>query len=98
MLSNSEQKVRRSFEDTKYIPGTHYYLVWNDKMRSMLGKKWDVLEVFNNGIIGLPSPDGSQEGKWYFPDVVVVKISGVLYLRLYDIMLSQSSLCISTKT
>ena len=48
-------------------------------MRSMLGKKWDVLEVFNNGIIGLPSPDGSQEGKWYFPDRVAVKISGVLF-------------------
>ena len=61
-------------------------------MQSMLGKKWDVLEVFNNGIIGLPSPDGSQEGKWYFPDGFVVKISGVLFLRLYDIMLSMQLL------
>ena len=58
-------------------------------MRSMLGKKWDVLEVFNNGIIGLPSPDGSQEGKWYFPDRVVVKISGVLFFRSYNIMFSK---------
>ena len=97
ILSNSEIKVRRSFEDTKYIPGTRYYLVWNDEMRSMLGKKWDVLEVFNNGIIGLPSPDGSQEGKWYFPDRVVVKISCVLFC-VYTIFCSikQSNHCIST--
>ena len=36
-------------------------------MKSMLGKIFPILEILDNGdIIALPSPDGSQDGKWYF--------------------------------
>ena len=42
-------------------------------MRSMLGKKLKVLAVLENGIIALPSPDGSQNGKWYFLKSVIHK-------------------------
>ena len=37
----------------------------------MLGKKFKVLEVLENDIIALPSPDGSQDGKYYFPKSVL---------------------------
>ena len=42
-------------------------------MRSMLGKKLKVVAVLENGIIALPSPDGSQNGRWYFMKSVVHK-------------------------
>ena len=37
----------------------------------MLGKKFKVLEVLDNDIIAIPSPDGSQDGKYYFPKSVL---------------------------
>ena len=40
-------------------------------MITMLGKEFPVLEVVGNGIIALPSPDGSFSGKWYFHTSVV---------------------------
>ena len=30
--------------------------------------------ITDNKTVGLPSPDGSQDGKWYFPNSVVTKI------------------------
>ena len=42
-------------------------------MRSMLGKKLKVVAVLENGVIALPSPDGSQNGRWYFMKSVVHK-------------------------
>ena len=83
-LFNSEYEVKQSFNDVKYIPGTSFYLVWNDDMRSMLGKKWKVLEVFDNGIIALPSPDGSQDGKWYFPKCVVHGSGKLIIILIYE--------------
>ena len=43
-------------------------------MRSMLGKKLKVVAVLENGVIALPSPDGSQNGRWYFMKSVVHKL------------------------
>ena len=65
VLSNSDTKVKESFNTIKYD--------WSDRMRSMLGKKLKVLAVLENGIIALPSPDGSQKGKWYFLKSVIHK-------------------------
>ena len=46
---------------------------WDDQMIGMLGKEFKILAVghlSNSNIIALPSPDGSQDGKWYFPYTV----------------------------
>ena len=45
-------------------------------MKGMLGKQFPVLAIVNDNIIALPSPDGSQDGKWYFPVSVVTKETG----------------------
>ena len=63
ILSESESKVKESFGRIKYV--------WVDKMKNMLGKEWRVLEILQGDIIALPSPDGSQDGKWYFHRSVV---------------------------
>ena len=43
-------------------------------MKSMLGKRWQVLDVLQDGIIALPSADGSQDGTInYFHQSVVQK-------------------------
>ena len=67
ILSSSETKVKEGFEKTNFV--------WNDKMRNMLGKKFKVLEVLENDIIAIPSPDGSQDGKYYFP-MSVLQLTG----------------------
>ena len=67
ILSSSETKVKEAFEKTNFV--------WNDKMRNMLGKKFKVLEVLENDIIAIPSPDGSQDGKYYFP-MSVLQLTG----------------------
>ncbi|CAK0901099.1 unnamed protein product [Prorocentrum cordatum] len=43
-------------------------------MEGMLGKEYRVLQVPSPGVVGLPSPDGSQEGVWYFPDRLVHRV------------------------
>lgn len=65
VLSDSESEVKKSFNAINYD--------WSDRMRSMLGKKHTVVAASNNGIIALRSPDGSQDGKWYFLESVVHK-------------------------
>ena len=45
-------------------------------MLGMLGNQYTVLEVVSDHVpvmIGLPSPDGSQNGTWYFTVNVVSK-------------------------
>ena len=64
MLSNSEWEVKESFKRVNYR--------WDYKMRNMLGKEYEILDISENGLIALPSPDGSYGGKWWFPHRVVV--------------------------
>ena len=45
-------------------------------MLGMLGEEFTILAVgqdSNNGIIAIQSPDGSQNGMWWFPNSVVYK-------------------------
>ena len=69
-LSSSESDVKGSLSPTLYN--------WDDRMRSMLGKQWMVLEVWENDILTLVSPlrtvhsqVASRYGKWYFPSSVL---------------------------
>ena len=71
ILSSSESTVKQSFENMKFKD-----YIWNDLMRGMLGKQFPVLDVLNGNVIALPSSDGSQDGKWYFPISVVQKVTG----------------------
>ena len=73
ILSGSESKVKESFDRTQYV--------WDDKMKHMLGKEFRVL-LFDGDIIALPSPDGSQGGKWYFHRSVVHKLGNQIMLRM----------------
>ena len=46
-------------------------------MKGMLGKRFPILDILEDGdIIALPSPDGSQYGKWYFPKRVLKIVPG----------------------
>merc|ERR1712176_1589329 len=56
MLS-SEDAVRISFNSCGYR--------WDTLMKGMLGQEYPILEETRKGIIALPSPDGSQNGKCY---------------------------------
>ena len=67
-MSNFKSVVEKSFEGTSYA--------WNDQMKSMLGKDFPILEVREDGIIGLPSPNGQQNGKWFFHRRAFRKIAG----------------------
>ena len=40
------------------------YIFWQTKITG----------ITDNKTVGLPSPDGSQDGKWYFPNSVVTRI------------------------
>ena len=57
ILSSCEDIVKESF--------VHTYYIWDDRMRSMLGNEWKVLNVLDD-IVVLTSPDGSENEKWYF--------------------------------
>lgn len=63
----SEKAVKLSFETARYI--------WHPLMEGMLGKEFPILEMTSRGIIALPSPDGSQNGKWYFPVSCATKVA-----------------------
>ena len=46
--------------------------LWYDEMNNtMLGKVYKVLERPKNTTVTLPSPNGEQNGKWYFPKSAV---------------------------
>ena len=70
ILHKDENFVQSEFEKINFI--------WDDQMTSMLGNTYKVLPKFisrgNTEIIALPSPDGSQNGQWYFPKSVITKI------------------------
>mmetsp|Transcript_76926 Transcript_76926/g.135547 ORF Transcript_76926/g.135547 Transcript_76926/m.135547 type:complete len:506 (-) Transcript_76926:144-1661(-) len=36
-------------------------------MDQMLGKEYRVVKIADDGMVGLPSPDGSDDGVWWFP-------------------------------
>ena len=63
--------------------------IWDDLMRQMLGNTYKVITKFQKyakndpKIIALPSPDGSQNGRWYFSKTMVTKIGK--YFRLISI-------------
>ena len=66
-------------------------------MISMLGKQYNILEVNVRGnpmVIALPSPDGSQCGKWYFSKCVVSKpgcIPGLCSRKIFQCGISEKS-------
>ncbi len=67
VLASNKEVVRKSFD---YLRS--YY--WVNSMIGMLGKAFKVLQINVNGnpmVIALPSPDGSQNGKYYFSKSVV---------------------------
>ena len=66
ILSSSESIVRKSFDRI----GNK----WNDEMITMLGKSYSVLEVLKNGVVSIESPDGSQDGKWYFSGSAFINV------------------------
>ena len=69
-------------DDELFVKSEFYLLendIWVDRMWSMLGKKFPILEVWDSKTIALPSPDGSQDGKWYFPKSLVTKASGMKF-------------------
>lgn len=56
----------------------HINYEWRELMHGMLGKEYRVLQVPHPGIVGLPSPDGSQKGVWYFPDHLVHRVDELM--------------------
>ena len=60
------------------LEGKPIKFIWDDFMTPMLGNPFKVLPKLiaknHPEIIALPSPDGSQNGQWYFPKTVVKKI------------------------
>ena len=75
ILLNSESEVREKLSESGYG--------WDDQMLGMLGKEFTILAVGHNSnsdAIAIPSPDGSQNGMWYFPNSVLYKSgNGVLH-------------------
>ena len=66
ILSDDEHFVKSEF--------SLRHLNWDDGMRLMLGEKFPILAIIdykNSSYVALPSPDGSQDGKWYFPKSLV---------------------------
>ena len=72
ILSDDEHLVKSEFNLSNFI--------WDDKMRLMLGEKFHIVAIFDHKTVALPSPDGQQNGKWYFPKSLLTKASG---MKLY---------------
>ena len=66
ILVNDEQFVKSALINSNFL--------WDDKMRLMLGKTFPILETRDGRTVALPSPDGSQDGKWYFPISVLTMV------------------------
>jgi len=60
-----------------------FMYVYDRQMDSMLGRDFIVQEVLLNGMVGLPSPDGSQGGIWFFPPQAVVPVRHSLNIFAY---------------
>lgn len=55
--------------------GSEPSIVWQKDMTAMVGNVYRVLALHGQQAVGVRSPDGSQEGVWYFPLHVVKKAS-----------------------
>ena len=66
-------QLRTSFETIPYG--------YNSKMIGMFGQIFEVLDV-KAGLVALPSPDGSDGGKWWFSTEVVVKGQYIFTLHI----------------
>ena len=69
--------------DDEHLVKSEYGLLnfrWDDRIRLMLGEKFPIVAIFDRKTVALPSPDGSQDSKWYFPKSFVTKASG---MKLY---------------
>ena len=77
ILVNDEEFVKSEFNRSDFI--------WDDQMRLMLGKTFRILEITDHRTVALPSPDGSQGGKWYFPKSVITRpgINYYTYVKTY---------------
>ena len=64
-------------------------------MLGMLGKEFTILAVghnSNSNIIAIPSPDGSQNGMWYFPNSIFYKSGNdVLNLDNHYVSISKTN-------
>ena len=69
ILSDDEDFVKSEFELSSI-------LTWSDAMKLILGKKFPIVAIFDHKTVALPSPDGQQNGKWYFPKSLITKASG----------------------
>ena len=76
IFDKDENFVKSEFDIIKFL----YHVDWNDLMKSMLGNTYIVLSTYGSEMIVLPSPDGSQNGRWYFPRTVVTKICSKLII------------------
>jgi len=47
---------------------------YRPEMEDMLGGTYRILEVNADGMVGLPSPDGSDDGIWWFPPVAAAVV------------------------
>ena len=75
VLKNNIDFIKAEFDD---LPNP---FEWNDAMLPMLGQKFYVLDnlysddthiaCYDDNILALPSPDGSNEGKWFFSQDMV---------------------------
>ena len=72
ILSDDEDFVKSEFGLSNFI--------WNDDMKLYLGKKFPIVAIRDHKTIALPTPDGRQDGKWYFPKSLLTKASG---MKLY---------------
>ena len=78
ILNDNEAFIKSEFSKS--------FFAWDDKMKFMLGKSYTILEIFDSKTVALPSPDGSQNGLWYFPKTVVMKLDkGVVdsFLKIF---------------
>jgi len=60
-ITSVKQRLLDSF--SRAPPGYDY----KPGMDQMLGKQYRVLKLSEDGMVGLPSPDGSDDGIWWFP-------------------------------
>ena len=62
-ICSDERHVKRCFDSIQYQ--------YSGLMDAMCGEEFEVVcharENYGTNIIGLPSPDGTQDGVWYFP-------------------------------
>ena len=66
ILSDDEHLVKSEFNLSNFI--------WVDEMRLILGKIFPIRAIFDHKTVALPSPDGRQDGNWYFPKSLVTKV------------------------